>query len=70
LQYFFGLWFFNYQTNQQKYALIIILISIIYGFFLLSIINLYCVTGRGFDVWDGVADGLGALGGLGGNQAW
>jgi VanZ family protein len=58
---FFGLWFLI--TNKStKYALIIILISIIYGFSI-EYYQLYCVTGRGFDVWDGVADGLGALGG-------
>ncbi|MBK7692485.1 MAG: VanZ family protein [Bacteroidetes bacterium] len=56
---FFGLWFLI-TSKSTKYALVIIVISIFYGFSI-EYYQLYCVAGRGFDVWDGVADGLGAL---------
>jgi VanZ like family len=60
---FFGLWFLI--TNKStKYVLLIIVISIIYGFGI-EFYQLHCVEGRGFDVWDGVADGGGAIFGWG-----
>jgi hypothetical protein len=60
---FFGLWFLITSKSTQ-YAFIIIAISIFYGFGI-EYYQLHCVAGRSFDVWDGVADGLGAIGGWG-----
>jgi VanZ family protein len=56
---FFGLWFLI-TNKSMKYALVILVISIFYGFGI-EFYQLHCVEGRGFDVWDGVADGMGAL---------
>ena len=64
---FFGLFFMLWYLTTSKsniYALIIIIISLIYGFGI-EFYQLHYVAGRSFDVWDGVADGLGALSGWG-----
>ncbi len=60
---FFALWYLF--SNQSMTSLLFILaLAILYGFGL-EYYQLYCVAGRSFDVWDGVADTLGALGGMG-----
>ena len=57
------LWYLT-TSKSNIYALIIIIISLIYGFGI-EFYQLHYVAGRSFDVWDGVADGLGALSGWG-----
>ncbi|MCC7029584.1 MAG: VanZ family protein [Chitinophagaceae bacterium] len=60
---FFVLWYLLSNKSVNS-VLLIILLSVFYGFGL-EYYQLYCVAGRSFDVWDGVADTAGALGGLG-----
>ena len=56
---FFALWSLI-NKDSVKYIFIIFICSILYGFGI-EYYQLYCVAGRSFDVWDGVADSLGAL---------
>ncbi len=56
---FFILWYIYYHTSKQI-VFILILISAIFGF-LIEWYQLNFVAGRSFDVWDGVADTIGAL---------
>lgn len=60
---FFGIWYLI-PSKSPKHAFLIIAISILYGFGL-EYYQLYCVAGRSFDVWDGIADTAGALAGFG-----
>jgi len=59
---FYLLWFLFFSNKNYSFkgiALYIFLISIVYGFGL-EFYQKHCVAGRSFDVWDGVADTLGA----------
>jgi VanZ family protein len=58
---FFALWYMLSNKSVNSVLLIIIL-SVLYGFSL-EYYQLHCVAGRSFDVWDGVADTVGALSG-------
>ncbi|MBK7038918.1 MAG: VanZ family protein [Bacteroidetes bacterium] len=60
---FFGLWFLSTPKTAAS-VLFLLVISIIYGFGL-EFYQLHYVAGRSFDVWDGVADTVGALCGWG-----
>lgn len=57
--FIFYLFWFGYfpESSRTKWGLIII--SAIYGF-ALEFYQIYFVPGRSFDVWDGVADTVGA----------
>lgn len=64
---FFALFFIFWYLISKKTTmslLIVLGLAIMYGFGL-EYYQLYCVEGRSFDVWDGVADTLGALAGAG-----
>jgi len=56
--FFFILWNLSFIYSKRN-TLIILLLSIIYGFGI-EFYQLYCVAGRSFDVLDGVADTFGA----------
>jgi VanZ family protein len=56
---FFFLFFLFWYAWKPSY-LGWILLAIVYGFAIEGY-QRYCVSGRNFDVWDGVADTLGAL---------
>lgn len=56
---FFILWFLYFGITKRN-AFIIILTAFMYGF-AIEFYQRYCVVGRSFDVWDGVADGIGAV---------
>ena len=58
---FFLLWFFVGKINIHR-AIGLILLSLLIGF-VIEFYQMYFVAGRSFDVWDGVADTVGALGG-------
>lgn len=59
---YFMLWFFTINKSFKN-SIILLLISIIYGFSI-ELYQMNFVKGRSFDVWDGVADGIGALAAL------
>lgn len=56
---FFVLWYMRFSIHTKS-ALVILTIAIIYGFGI-EFYQKHFVAGRSFDVWDGVADTLGAL---------
>ena len=58
---FFGIWYL-FSNKSINSVLLIFTFAVLYGFGL-EYYQLYCVAGRSFDVWDGAADGLGALSG-------
>jgi VanZ family protein len=58
---FFVLWFCASYLFRYK-ALFITLIACLLGFSI-EFYQLHFVTGRSFDVWDGMADTIGAMGG-------
>ena len=56
----FFFFFFIFWYSYRQYALLFILLAIAYGFGI-EFYQKFCVTGRNFDVWDGLADSAGAL---------
>lgn len=56
----FFLVFFVFWNAWKNRPSLFILLSILYGFGI-EFYQLHCVAGRSFDVWDGVADSVGAL---------
>lgn len=56
---FFVLWYLSFLSSTRT-AIIIISLAILYGFGI-EFYQKHFVAGRSFDVWDGVADTLGAL---------
>ena len=59
---FFILWKMVF-VPFEKSSRIIILIAIAFGFGI-EYYQLNCVAGRGFDIWDGIWDSLGAIAGF------
>lgn len=53
--------FWHYSSKSYKYkGLLILIISFLYGLGI-EFYQKYCITGRGFDMWDVAADTLGAV---------
>lgn len=60
---FFFLWYFSFNSKKNA-GIYLVIMSFIYGFGL-EFYQVYFVAGRSFDIWDGVADTLGSVFGLG-----
>lgn len=57
------LWRSAFDSEVKNYNWILLICAIVYGF-MVEFIQLYWVTGRSFDLYDALADGIGSLGGL------
>jgi VanZ family protein len=57
---FFFFWFFVSNKSTLQRSFLILFISFLYGLGI-EYYQKYCVSGRSFDVWDVLADTLGAL---------
>lgn len=55
----YTLWYFSFYLSKKN-TILIFFVTLIYGF-AIEFYQMYYVAGRSFDVWDGVADGIGAL---------